>query len=209
MALPWPDPRTTDRRHPELGHPDLGGSGLRRPDLRTIELLPDYFEPEAAAPPRALHRFVEDISRTSRPEPSHPDAPPAAWLLPNEAGQLRSSSGPVFSQMDKLNRDVLAAGIDRWWVRRSSNGTLLVRRRLQLGPPEGSATTGWIMRGKMRRCTGLHWVPVVIEFWPKYQDFTLITMTPTSRVRTSRRYFRLGLCVLDSLRAELAKISVN
>jgi hypothetical protein len=176
------------------------------PDLRGVEELPDYFEPEFIRQPRPLRRLTDEIARVRWTETDRPEVPPENWLLPNEAAQLRSSACPVFSQMDKLSREVLATGIDRWWSRRAKNGTVLLRGRLRLGRPEGSGVAGWVMRGKMRRWTGLHWVPVVIEFWPKYEDFTLITMTPMSRVRTSKSYFRLGLRLLDSLRDELARI---
>jgi hypothetical protein len=84
-----------------------------------------------------------------------------------------------------------------------------VHHRLQLGRPEGTETAGWTMKGRVRRLTTLHWVPVVVELWPTYEEFTRITMTPQVHVFASRRYFRLGHLVLDRLWADLDDISVR
>jgi hypothetical protein len=63
------------------------------------------------------------------------------------------------------------------------------------------------MNGRLRRLTILHWVPVVVELWPVYPDFTRMTITPRIRVFASKRYFRLGHQVLDLLWAHLAELS--
>jgi hypothetical protein len=78
---------------------------------------------------------------------------------------------------------------------------------LQLKPPEGDAGVGWRMQGRVRRLTTLHWIPVVVELWPMYDEFTMMTMTPQRRVLASKRYFRLGHAVLDRLWRELASRS--
>ncbi|HUJ66296.1 MAG TPA: hypothetical protein VLX59_12205 [Acidimicrobiales bacterium] len=84
---------------------------------------------------------------------------------------------------------------------------MTLQRRLQLGRPEGDAVAGWTMRGRLRRLTILHWVPVVVELWPVYGDFTRMTMTPQVHVFASKRYFRLGHKVIDLLWARLAELS--
>jgi hypothetical protein len=63
------------------------------------------------------------------------------------------------------------------------------------------------MNGRLRRLTILHWVPVVVELWPVYGDFTRMTMTPQVHVFASKRYFRLGHKVIDLLWARLAELS--
>jgi hypothetical protein len=66
---------------------------------------------------------------------------------------------------------------------------------------------GWTMNGRLRRLTLLHWVPVVVELWPVYGDFTRMTMTPQVHIFASKRYFRLGHKVVDLLWARLAESS--
>jgi hypothetical protein len=103
-----------------------------------------------------------------------------------------------------LNQGRLAAALDAWWV---GDGAAVVtlQRRLQLERPEGDVKAGWTMNGRLRRLTILHWVPVVVELWPVYCDFTRMTITPQVPVFASKRYFRLGHVVLDLLWARLAE----
>jgi hypothetical protein len=99
----------------------------------------------------------------------------------------------------------LAAALEAWWVGDAA-GVVTLKRRLQLGRPEGDDIAGWTMNGRLRRLTILHWVPVVVELWPVYDDFTRVTMTPQAHVFASKRYFRLGHKVLDLLWARLAEL---
>jgi hypothetical protein len=78
---------------------------------------------------------------------------------------------------------------------------------MKLGPPSGSASVGWTMRGRVRRLTPWHWVPVVVEVWPVYEDFARMTMTPQGHVFASKRYFRLGNSALDRLCTTLSEIT--
>jgi len=113
----------------------------------------------------------------------------------------------TFSRMVTLRRDRLPAALDAWWEAGEKAGSVRVHRRLQLQPPEGDAGAGWRMQGRVRRLTTLHWIPVVVELWPMYDQFTMMTMTPQRPVLTSKRYFRLGHAVLDRLWQELASRS--
>jgi hypothetical protein len=106
--------------------------------------------------------------------------------------------------MVELHRDLLPAALDAWWAAGQKAGSVRVYRRLQLKPPEGDPGAGWRMCGRVRRLTTLHWIPVVVELWPMYDEFTMMTMTPQRPVIATRRYFRLGHAVLDRLWAELA-----
>jgi hypothetical protein len=106
--------------------------------------------------------------------------------------------------MVALRRDLLPAALDAWWEAGEDAGSVRVHRRLQLEPPEGDVSAGWRMQGRVRRLTSLHWIPVVVELWPMYDEFTMMTMTPQRPVLVSRRYFRLGHAVLDRLLLELA-----
>jgi hypothetical protein len=106
--------------------------------------------------------------------------------------------------MVALRRDLLPAALDAWWEAGERAGSVRVHRRLQLKPPEGDAGAGWRMQGRVRRLTTLRWIPVVVELWPMYDQYTMMTMTPQRPVLVSRRYFRLGHAVLDRLWLELA-----
>jgi hypothetical protein len=102
-----------------------------------------------------------------------------------------------------LSRPRLAAGIESWWT--GAAGAITVQRRLQLGRPTGNADSGWTMRGRVRRLTRWHWVPVVVEVWPLYDNYARMTMTPQGHVFVSKRYFRVGNSALDRLCAALSE----
>jgi hypothetical protein len=106
--------------------------------------------------------------------------------------------------MVALHRDLLPAALAAWWAASAKSGSVRVHHRLQLRPPEGDVAAGWRMQGRVRRLTTLHWTPVVVELWPRHDDFTMMTMTPQRPVMATRRYFRLGHAVLDHLSADLA-----
>ncbi len=130
--------------------------------------------------------------------PSRPLVPPG--------GQVPRRS-PSFTRMFPLSRSGVAAALDAWWAGGTTQQAVTLQERLQLGPPRGDMYLGWTMKGRVRRLTTLHWVPVLIELWPVYDGFVKITMTPEVRVLTSRRYYRLGHAVLDQLWAELLATS--
>jgi hypothetical protein len=111
--------------------------------------------------------------------------------------------------MVPVGRARLAAALEAWWAVGANAGAVTVERRLQLGPPEGDATIGWSMRGRVRRLTRRRWVPVVVELSTIRQDCTRMTMTPQVRVSVSKRYFRIGHSVLDCLSADLAETSAR
>jgi hypothetical protein len=108
-----------------------------------------------------------------------------------------------------LERRRVAAVLDEWWPGEAKTGVVTLRHRLKLWPPEGDMLRGWEMRGRLRRLTPLHWVPVVVYLWGKYDGFMRITVTPQSRVLTSRRYFRLGNSIVEHLFEELGKTSAH
>ena len=113
---------------------------------------------------------------------------------------------PHFARTVPLGRRRLGAGFEAWWAGAAKAGAVTVQRRLKLGRPTGNADSGWTMPGRIRRLTRLHWVSVVVEVWPLYDEFARMTMTPQGHVYASKRYFRLGNSALDRLGAALARI---
>jgi hypothetical protein len=111
--------------------------------------------------------------------------------------------------MVPLQRTLLSGAIDAWWEAGAKRGSLTVHHRLQLKLPEGNSAGGWRMRGRVRRLTTLHWIPVVVELWPKYDEFMMMTMAPQGHVFATKRYFRLGHSVLDRLWADLVAMAKN
>jgi hypothetical protein len=132
---------------------------------------------------------------------------------------FRSGMGPYETRRDRelsarflrlveLPGRHLEAMLSEWWAGalkdRTGRRRVVVRRRFELGPPCVDACGGWTMRGHMRRPIGLHWLPVVVELWSHLDDWTMMTMTPQSRVICSGRYFRTGNAALDRLTGALA-----
>jgi hypothetical protein len=117
------------------------------------------------------------------------------------------SSG--FTRLVGLAGGRLGAILDAWWAAGAENGLLTVERRLRLGPPQTTSGISWTMTGRIRRLTRWHWVPVVVELWPVYEAWTMMTMTPRVRVFASERYFRSGHRVLDRLTVDLAAASAS
>lgn len=188
--------------------------GVERPwsEQTQIEDLPFYFSEPFRAEPFDLRRVVGDLSRAYRSvslRSQRPGAPsaPCGGRTPGTVRQPRHFS-PVFDRMVPLRRQQVAAVLDAWWCGPNS-GVVRVQRRLQLSPPKGDLLSGWEMRGRVRRCTSLHWVPVVVELWAKYEGYVRITLTPQSRVLASRRYFRLGNSIVDRLCQDLAKAPID
>ncbi len=149
-----------------------------------------------------LRRLVDDLSRVHHGAP-RPSPAPAG---PSFRGRTPGLS-PVFASQVPLSRGRLAAALDAWWVGADRTAAVTLQHRLQLGRPEGDIVAGWTIKGRLRRLTILHWVPVVVELWPVYGDFTRMTMAPQVHVFASKRYFRLGHKVLDLLWARLAELS--
>jgi hypothetical protein len=175
------------------------------PNQSPYDDLPAYLI-EPPPPHRDLHRLRDGVSRAYRrtTAPAQPSIRPAAPL-----GGRPPTFSPLFARMVPLRRGRVAAALDAWWPGEAKSGVVTVQHRLQLGPPEGDASTGWKMKGRVRRLTTLHWIPVVVELWANYEDCTRMTMTPQARVLVSRRYFRLGNSALDRLSAELAATSTD
>jgi hypothetical protein len=172
-----------------------------RSDQTPYNDLPLYLTEPGPEKHRELRRLVGDLSRVDRQAPR----PSPAHANPSTAG-LTPRPSPVFARQVPLSGGRLAAALDTWWV--GDRCTVVsLQRRLQLRRPEGDFVAGWTMIGRMRRLTILHWVPVVVELWPVYADFTRMTMTPQAHVFASKRYFRIGHRVLDLLSARLAELS--
>ena len=118
-------------------------------------------------------------------------------------GTTRRSA--VFSRMVPLDDGTLGALVNMWWTQATRRGRRTTcGGRFQCRDLRGDAFGGWRMTGRVKRLTRLHWVPVVVEIWPRYTRFAMLTMTPRTPVLTSKRYFRLGHRVLDDLWSELS-----
>ena len=143
--------------------------------------------------------------RRQRIAPSASARDDLARVWPGDSGRARSPGAPAvpfggvarrqsstFFMMVALRRDGLPAGLEAWWATGQQAGSVRVRHRLELQLPEGDAGAGWRMQGRLRCLTPLHWIPVVVELWPRYDEFTMMTMTPQRPVLATRRYFRVG-----------------
>jgi hypothetical protein len=168
------------------------------------DLLPYLSEPVPATH-RDLRQWREELSKALQRTAAGPSLPTTAPTVP--FGGYAPRMSPVFARLVPLRRKVLPDVLDAWWAANTRAGAVTVHRRLQLQLPEGDVAAGWRMRGRVRRLTTLHWVPVVVELWPIYDEFTMMTMTPQGHVFASKRYFRLGHSVLDRLWAELAEMT--
>jgi hypothetical protein len=126
---------------------------------------------------------------------------------PSQPAQLRGTirGWPVFSRMVRLDGGALGAAVETWWTQTARHGTRTTcGGRFQVKDLRGDVTGGWRMTGRVKRLTRLHWVPVVVELWPRYTEFAMLTMTPRTRVLASKRYFRLGHRALEDLWTELS-----
>lgn len=184
-----------------------------RSEQTRIEDLPLYFRQPDLVEPFDLRRVVSDLSAAYRTVSLHSQQPgvpamPFGDPKPGKAGQPRRGYSPVFDRMVPLRSQRVAAVLDAWWSGEPKSGVVRVQRRLQLWPPEGDLLNGWEMSGRVR-LKSLHWVPVVVELWGKYDGFMRIRVTPLSRVLVSKRYFRLGNSVIDRLCKDLAKTPVD
>lgn len=183
--------------------------------------LPAYLSaPEQAAAPtpslelaragarRLAHALADAhtaiVTTPPRPSPPGPSPllQPGDWLPPVRATPARSG---VFIRMVELPGIRLAAMLDEWWAAAAVDGWSPVGRRLRLAQPAGDARGGWTVAGRVRRLTPWHWAPVVIELWPRYSRWTMITMTPQASVLTTRRYFRTGHSAIDRFTRALAE----
>jgi hypothetical protein len=171
-----------------------------RSDKAFWDDLPPYLA-ETPAAQRSWQGWRDALSRLRQRDSI---APHTTGASPVAFSGLTPRLSPTFSRMVELHRDRLPSALDAWWAAGQKAGSLQVYRRLQLKPPEGDARGGWRMRGRIRRLIALHSIPVVVELWPRYDDFTIMTMTPQRPVLATRRYFRIGHAVLDRLWAELA-----
>jgi hypothetical protein len=172
-----------------------------RSDRTPYRDLPLYLTEPVPEKHWELRRLVDDLSKTHRPA----QRPASVAAGPSSAGGPPRQS-PVFARQVPLSGGRLEAALDAWWAGDKA-AVVTLQRRLQLRRPEGDVVAGWTMKGRLRRLTILHWVPVVVELWPVYGDFTRMTMTPQVHVFLSKRYFRLGHKVVDLLWARLAELS--
>jgi hypothetical protein len=170
-------------------------------DRSSHDDLPAYLAEPPSGSRRSLREWRDDVSRAlQRPTAaSHPASAPTVPF-----GGVTPRLPTTFSRMVALRRDLLPGALDDWWAAEQKDGSVRVHRRLQLKRPEGDAGTGWRMQGRIRRLTTLRWIPVVVELWPMYDEFTMMTMTPQRPVLATKFYFRCGHAVLDHLWADLA-----
>lgn len=129
------------------------------------------------------------------------------WARPAEVDAAKRRSA-MFRRMVPLDDGALGAMVNTWWSQAAQRGTRTTcGGRFQCRDLRGDAAGGWRMTGRVKRLTSLHWVPVVVEIWPRSERFAMLTMTPRTPVLTSERYFRLGHRVLDDLWSELSRAS--
>jgi hypothetical protein len=171
-------------------------------DHRVHEDLPAYLTDPPSAQPAAFSHLGQGLLKVRHwavaptPRTGDPSVP---------FGGRKLGLSPVFTRMIRMRRSGLATALDGWWATAARADAVLVRRRLLLGPPQGNASAGWVMVGRVRHLTTLRSVPVVVELWPIHEAFTKVTMTPQIDVRPSKRYFRLGHAVLDRLETDLSE----
>jgi hypothetical protein len=134
----------------------------------------------------------------------------AAALAGTEDDVGEATSAPSAARLSgRFLRLVTVPGVrldtvlEAWWAEGVKDDSVLIGRRLRLESPRGDAARGWVMVGRIRRFTRWHSVPVVVELWPVYEKWTMMTMTPRVRVFASQRYFRTGQAALDRLTAAL------
>jgi hypothetical protein len=184
------------------------------PERTRIEDLPVYLTEPAPVERFDRHRLAGAWSRayrtaSSRSQSRRGQYQPLEGRPPGTLNPWGENHSPVFDMMVPLQGRRVAAALEAWWPAEAKTGVVTVERRLKLWPPEGDGRSGWKMRGRLRRLTSLHWVPVVVELWEKYEGYMRITVTPQSRVLTSRRYYRLGNSVVDRMCEELATTPVD
>jgi len=133
---------------------------------------------------------------------------PASGARPSSRTASAELSGGFF-RSSTLPGAALGAIVTEWSEARADQGELRVDARLRLELPRVDALGGWTARGRVRRFTRWHWVPVIVELWPSLDHWTIVMMTPRRRVVTSRRYFRIGNTALDRLTTQLAATSAG
>ena len=193
----------------------MAGVKQPRPEQVRIEDLPLYLTEPPSVNSFDVRRVMGAWSDMHRAAAERSHRSSGHYVMPLE-GRKSSAAWltnygdcPVFDLMVPLGRRRVAAVLDAWWPGEAKTGVVTLQHRLKLWPPEGDMLRGWEMRGRLRRLTALHWVPVVVYLWGKYDGFMRITVTPQSRILTSRRYFRLGNSIVEQLFEELANTPVR
>lgn len=120
-----------------------------------------------------------------------------------------SGRPPDFARTVAIATTLLSAALEAWTAGRSDREIVSGRHVLQLREPQGDASAGWTINGRMRGLTSFRSIPVVVQLWPIHRSFARITMTPRRRVTPSGRYFRRGNSVLDRLEADLNETSAR
>jgi hypothetical protein len=173
-------------------------------DPPCYEDLPAYLL-DPPAPKRSRVQWLREALAAKEAQPAGSARPVTVSAMPY--GGQPTKPSPVFARMVPLHPVRLSGALDAWWSARAKSGTVTVHHQLQLGRPQADGAHGWTMKGRVRRLTSLHWVPVRLELWPLHEHFTRMTLTPQSHVFTSKRYFRVGHSVLDRLSDELIELS--
>ncbi len=177
--------------------------------LLVDDALPEYLDAVSDPVPRDAPRLRELLSGAHHLAAAHLSAAVASGPTsrPAEAWPRTPELSSGFTRLVPLAGRHLDDILPAWWTGTARDGMVTVERRLRLGAPQTSTGLSWTMTGRIRRLTRWHWVPVVIELWPVYEVWTMMTMTPRARVLTSERYFRSGHRVLDRLTVDLAAAS--
>jgi hypothetical protein len=154
---------------------------------------------------RGAQRLVSALNQYPAPVAEHANRVGRVTSSPSATWQ-RAPLSAGFFRMVELPGSRLGAALAEWWTTANNQGVVAVDRRFEVGEPDGQGP-GWTMRGRIRRVPRLRWTAVIIDMWPAHERWTMLTMTPQSRVVCTRRYFRTGHRVLDRLTATLAETS--
>jgi len=181
------------------------------------EDLPEYLAPDSApqAPDGpgvhdgwdAARRVALSLRAAHRRESAAADL---RWIAPARPPGHPTTADPSgrFFLFVGLPCARLGPILAQWWATHAYAGVVTVDGKLRLEPPQGDGRGGFTVCGRVRRFTRWHWVPVVIELWPRGAG-TIMTMTPRDRVVASRRHFRTGHLVLERFTAQLSMSSAR
>lgn len=168
------------------------------PDVERLPLR----QSAAAAATRARHVATTAVSRGPSGAAGPTGPPPPSVALGGATGS-RTLPLPGFRGLTPLPGDHLEEMLREWWPGRAASGVGVGRRLRVVGPPRAHGGT-WRLHARLRRLTRAHRVTVVIELWPYLRHWTMVTMTPESRVLCTRRYYRIGHAALRDLTAALS-----
>jgi hypothetical protein len=173
------------------------------------EALPEYLDGPGQQPIRDPIRIRDLLAGAHHLAAAAAESSRATGLTEVHSWPRAAEVSSGFTRLVGLASGRLAAILDAWWAAGADGGVVTVERRLRLGPPQTVSGLSWTLTGRIRRLSRWHWVPVVVELWPVYEYWTMMTMTPRVRVFASERYFRSGHRVLDRLTVDLAAASAS